>query len=62
MIGEEAADTHDSGATDAVLYANPQQPWSHVDATSIVLMRQLGHTEVFTADHHFEQLGFTVLL
>ncbi len=45
-----------------LLYANPQQPWSHVDATSMVLMRQLGLTEVFTADRHFEQAGFTVLL
>lgn len=45
-----------------LLYTNPQQPWSHVDATSMVLMRQLGITEVFTADRHFEQAGFTVLL
>lgn len=45
-----------------LLYANPQQPWSHVDATSMVLMRQLGLTEVFTADRHFEQAGFIVLL
>lgn len=45
-----------------LLYANPQQPWSHVDATSMVLMHQLGLTEVFTADRHFEQAGFTVLL
>lgn len=46
----------------ALLYANPQQPWSHVDATSMVLMRQLGITDVLTADHHFAQAGFTVLL
>lgn len=45
-----------------LLYANPQQPWSHVDATSMALMRQLGLAEVFTADHHFEQAGFTILL
>jgi uncharacterized protein len=45
-----------------LLYTNPQQPWSHVDASSMVLMRQLGITEVFTADRHFEQAGFTVLL
>jgi uncharacterized protein len=45
-----------------LLYTNPQQPWSHVDATSMVLMRQLGLTEVFTADRHFEEAGFTVLL
>jgi uncharacterized protein len=45
-----------------LLYANPQHPWSHVDATSMVLMRQLGIAEVLTADHHFAQAGFTVLL
>jgi predicted nucleic acid-binding protein len=45
-----------------LLYSNPQQPWSHVDATSMVLMHQLGLTEVFSADRHFEQAGFTVLL
>ncbi len=46
----------------ALLEANPQQPWSHVDAASMVLMRQLGLTEVMTADRHFGQAGFTVLL
>lgn len=45
-----------------LLYSNPQQPWSHVDATSMVLMRQLGITEILTADHHFAQAGFTILL
>lgn len=45
-----------------LLYTNPQQPWSHVDATSMVLMRQVGITEVLTADQHFVQAGFTVLL
>jgi predicted nucleic acid-binding protein len=45
-----------------LLYANPQHPWSRVDATSIVLMRQLGLTEALTADQHFAQAGFTVLL
>jgi predicted nucleic acid-binding protein len=44
-----------------LLYTNPQHPWSHVDATSIVLMRQLNISEVLTADHHFAQAGFTVL-
>lgn len=45
-----------------LLYANPQHPWSHVDATSMALMRQLGIAEVLTADHHFAQAGFTALL
>lgn len=45
-----------------LLYANPQQPWSHVDATSMVVMRQIGVTEILTADHHFTQAGFSILL
>lgn len=45
-----------------LLYTNPQQPWSHVDATSMVLMRREGITDVLTADQHFAQVGFTVLL
>ncbi|MEO7002575.1 MAG: PIN domain-containing protein [Ktedonobacterales bacterium] len=46
----------------ALLAANPQHPWSHVDATSMALMRQLGVTEILTADKHFAQAGFVVLL
>lgn len=46
----------------ALLEANPQQPWSHVDATSMALMRQSGITEVLTADRHFAQAGFVILL
>lgn len=45
-----------------LLYANPQHPWSHVDATSMVVMRQMGITDILTADHHFTQAGFAVLL
>jgi len=36
--------------------------WSHVDCTSILLMKQLGLQEVLTSDRHFKQAGFTVLL
>lgn len=45
-----------------LLYANPQLPWSHVDATSMVLMRHTGIAEILTADHHFSQAGFRILL
>lgn len=45
-----------------LLYANPQHPWSHVDATSMVLMRHVGISEIVTADHHFLQAGFRILL
>jgi predicted nucleic acid-binding protein len=36
--------------------------FSFTDCTSFVVMRQLGLSEVFTNDHHFEQMGFTILL
>ncbi|HKT39252.1 MAG TPA: hypothetical protein VJR48_12830 [Ktedonobacterales bacterium] len=45
-----------------LLYTNPQQPWSHVGATSMVLMRREVIDEILTADKHFSQAGFTVLL
>ncbi len=36
--------------------------WSLTDCSSIVICKQRGLTEVLTADHHFEQAGFTILL
>ncbi len=45
-----------------LLYANKQHPWSHVDATSMAIMRHMGISDILTADHHFSQAGFTVLL
>jgi len=36
--------------------------WSLTDCTSLVVMRQLGLSEALTADRHFEQAGFHVLL
>jgi hypothetical protein len=36
--------------------------WSLTDCTSFVVMTQRGLTEALTADHHFEQAGFKVLL
>lgn len=36
--------------------------FSFTDCTSFVVMRQLDLKEVFTNDHHFEQMGFIVLL
>lgn len=36
--------------------------WGLVDCVSIVIARQLGLSEIFTHDHHFEQAGFTTLL
>jgi len=36
--------------------------WSLTDCVSFAAMRQLGLTDALTADHHFEQAGFAVLL
>jgi predicted nucleic acid-binding protein len=33
-----------------------------VDATSFIIMEQLGLQEALTTDHHFEQAGFIRLL
>ncbi|MBC8230171.1 type II toxin-antitoxin system VapC family toxin [bacterium] len=36
--------------------------FSFTDCTSFVVMQQLGLTETYTNDHHFEQMRFTILL
>lgn len=36
--------------------------WSLTDCISFVVMEQRGLTEALTADHHFDQAGFTMLL
>ncbi|WP_446010525.1 type II toxin-antitoxin system VapC family toxin [Candidatus Electrothrix sp.] len=36
--------------------------WGFVDCLSIVAANDLGGNEVFSADHHFEQAGFSILL
>lgn len=45
------------------LFARRQdKQWSLTDCISFVVMEQEGLTEALTADHHFEQAGFEVLL
>lgn len=45
------------------LYSNrPDKEWSLTDCISLVVMEEQGLTEALTADHHFEQAGFTALL
>ena len=45
------------------LYENrSDKRWSLTDCISFVVMRQRGLSEALTADHHFEQAGFTALL
>jgi predicted nucleic acid-binding protein len=36
--------------------------WSLVDCSSFLIMQELGITDALTADHHFEQAGYTALL
>lgn len=36
--------------------------WSLTDCISFIVMHEYGLTEAITADHHFEQAGFTILL
>ncbi len=40
----------------------PDKDWSLTDCISFVVMRQHNLTEALTADHHFEQAGFTALM
>ena len=42
--------------------SRPDKNWSLTDCTSFVVMKDRGITEALTADHHFEQAGFTALL
>lgn len=36
--------------------------FSFTDCTSFVVMRKFNLTKAFTNDHHFEQIGFSILL
>ena len=40
----------------------PDKDWSLTDCISFVVMKHLGITTALTADRHFEQAGFSVLL
>lgn len=46
----------------ALLKSREDKSWSLVDATSFIVMQQLGLQEALTTDHHFEQAGFVRLL
>ncbi len=60
MVVPATRDLFDSGRT---LFARRMdKDWSLTDCISFAVMRQQGVVEALTADHHFEQAGFTVLL
>jgi len=40
----------------------PDKAWGLVDCASILIMQEMGITEAFTNDRHFEQAGFKCLL
>ncbi len=40
----------------------PDRKWSLTDCISFLVMQEHGITEALTADHHFTQAGFQVLL
>ena len=40
----------------------PDKDWSLTDCLSFLTMEELGLSDAFTADHHFEQAGFIALL
>ena len=40
----------------------PDKAWSLTDCVSFVVMTERGLTEALSADHHFEQAGFRILL
>ncbi|HEX3150004.1 MAG TPA: PIN domain-containing protein [Gemmataceae bacterium] len=45
-----------------VFKSRPDKEWSLTDCTSFVILRKRGIIEALTADHHFEQAGFSALL
>jgi uncharacterized protein len=46
----------------ALFASRPDKTWSLTDCTSFIVMQERGLTDALTADHHFEQAGFNVLL
>jgi uncharacterized protein len=40
----------------------PDKEWSLTDCISFIIMREYDLTDALTADHHFEQAGFRILL
>jgi len=43
-------------------HQHADKEWTLTDCSSVLVMHERGLTDVLTADRHFEQAGFTVLL
>lgn len=56
------ADERSFDAGFALFAARPDKNWSLVDCISFAVMIERNITDALTADHHFEQAGFRVLL
>ncbi|MEX0641066.1 MAG: PIN domain-containing protein [Pirellulales bacterium] len=55
--------SHDTWTSGLAIYKQRlDKNWSLTDCISMVVMKQEGLTEALTADHHFEQAGFSILL
>jgi predicted nucleic acid-binding protein len=46
----------------ALFARRPDKEWSLTDCISCIVMQEHALTEALTSDHHFEQMGFRVLL
>ncbi|HEY3856301.1 MAG TPA: PIN domain-containing protein [Verrucomicrobiae bacterium] len=43
-------------------HQHADKEWTLTDCSSVLVMRERGLTDVLTADRHFEQAGFNILL
>jgi predicted nucleic acid-binding protein len=60
LIVPSAQELFDQGV--ALYAARPDKDWSLTDCISFVVMHERGLSDALTADHHFEQAGFTAML
>ena len=57
------ASSHDRFNSGVARYRDRRdKDWSLTDCISMVAMEELGLTDAFTSDHHFEQAGFKACL
>ena len=56
------ADREQFEAGCALYDARADKEWSLTDCISMVIMEERAMRDIFTADHHFEQAGYNILL